>query len=235
MTEIRNFFNQYCKIIAYSLCGLVFAFASFFLIINLYHHLEISKKVTISFTTDAAMVKYQNSLDNINMYLTGFDINKYQGSLSSFQAMAADQKLRKCYELLNNDVMKEFINKAEISIIDIYELRESFENDLMGTCVLGELIWFTQADSNNINNVYLKDNQKLLELYINGLKSETNYLKKDLLNNSSYFFNTQLVSDTLRHNVKDGYYELMASYNKVSGLVELLSEWFYNETKEARL
>lgn len=235
MTEIRKFFNQYCKIIAYSLCGLVFAFASFFLIINLYHHLEISKKVTISFTTDAAMVKYQNSVDNINMYLTGFDINKYQGSLSSFQAMAADQKLRKCYELLNNDVMKEFINKAEISIIDIYELRESFENDLMGTCVLGELIWFTQADSNNINNVYLKDNQKLLELYINGLKSETNYLKKDLLNNSSYFFNTQLVSDTLRHNVKDGYYELMASYNKVSGLVELLSEWFYNETKEARL
>ena len=175
MTEIRKFFNQYCKISAYSLCGLVFAFASFFLIINLYHHLEISKKVTISFTTDAAMVKYQNSLDNINMYLTGFDINKYQGSLSSFQAMAADQKLRKCYELLNNDVMKEFINKAEISIIDIYELRESFENDLMGTCVLGELIWFTQADSNNINNVYLKDNQKLLELYINGLKSETNY------------------------------------------------------------
>ncbi|MEG2283148.1 MAG: hypothetical protein RSB99_00770 [Bacilli bacterium] len=208
---MKDFLKQYCKIVSYSFLGLVFAFASFYLIINLYHQAEIAKTFSVSISTDATVGRYNNMLDAIKSNLSNFDVNNYKGKLTSFQMMGANQKLTECYQELNNDVMKDFQKKTELSIVDIYQLRESFENNILGKCVVSDLMWFANATENKIDSPFLKQNEKMLNLYLNGLKSETSYLKKDLLNNSSYYFNTELVSNTIRNNVKDGYYELMTS------------------------
>lgn len=230
---MNAFIRQYCKIIAYSLMGLVFAFASFFLIINLYHQSEISRIYPVNFEEDAAMKKFNHSISTIDENLKDFNSNRYKGDLTAFQIMTAHAKLKECSEKLNSDVMKEFQSKKEISIVDVYLLRESFENDVLGSCVVSDLGWFAKASTNQVKSDYLLQNEKLLTIYLDGLKGETSYLKKDLLNNSSFYFNTALVASTLRNNVKDGYYELIASYNKVASITEDLSKWFYEETKEA--
>lgn len=228
------FIRQYCKIIAYSLMGLVFAFSSFFLIINLYHQAEISRIYPVDFENDAAMKKFNSSVSAIDENLKDFNANRYKGDLTAFQIMTAHAKLKECSEKLNSDVMKDFQTKKQLSIIDVYYLRESFENDVLGSCVVSDLGWFAKASTNQVKSDYLLQNERLLSLYLDGFKSETSYLKKDLLNNSSFYFNTALVATTLRNNVKDGYYELMSSYNKVASVAEDLSKWFYEETKEAR-
>ena len=69
------------------------------------------------------------------------------------------------------------------------------------------------------------------KLHINSLLNETTYLKKDLLNNSSYFFNTSIASSSIKDNTKDGFYEVMSSYNQAASFVEYMSEWFKNEVE----
>ena len=46
-----EFVKQYVKIITYSLIGLAFAFASFYLLSNAYHYLEIRKDFVVDFNT----------------------------------------------------------------------------------------------------------------------------------------------------------------------------------------
>lgn len=231
---MKDFLKQYCNIIAYSLMGLIFAFASFFFIVNLYHQSEISRTFDVKVSEDASMVTLKNNINAIKSNIEGFNVNNYHGSLTSFQAMAAEQKLRSCVNILDSETIQELNEKDTLTIVDVYYLREKFENEVLGKCVIGELMWFQNVEKNNVDNEFLKANQGLVELYIKGMQSETSYLKKDLLNNSSFYFNTSLVASTLHHNVKDGYYDVMTSYNKASSLVKYFSEWFNEETKGAR-
>ena len=64
---------------------------------------------------------------------------------------------------------------------------------------------------------------------VDALKNNTAYLKKDLLNNSSYYFNTSTASSGVKDNVRDGFYETLGAYKDASLYVEYLSNWFKNE------
>lgn len=229
-----DFLKQYCKIISYSLLGLIFSFASFYLIVNLYHASEIRKTFVYDPSTNATMQKFQNYLTSIKENLPEIDANKYEGDLTAFQVMSADQKLKACYEELNNEAMQAIMNKNELTIVDIYNLREAFETEVVSKCVVTNLDWFAKAEKNQLNSAYLKGNQTYLRLYLDSILSDTYYLKKDLLNNSSYYFNTSLVTSTVMDKVKDGYYDVMASYTKVAAITDELAQWFSEETKGAR-
>ena len=88
-------------------------------------------------------------------------------------------------------------SKDRITIIDVYNLRESYENDILSSCIVNNLYWATTVDSANFNSSYLVNNKDMIQLYVNSLLDETSYLKKDLLNNSSYFYNTSIASSSI--------------------------------------
>ena len=71
----------------------------------------------------------------------------------------------------------------------------------------------------------------MIQLYINSLLDETSYLKKDLINNSSYFFNTSIASSSIKDNTRDGFYEVMGAYNKAASFVEYISHWYKDEVE----
>ena len=141
------------------------------------------------------------------------------------------QNLNSCVNYFNNDTFSTIKNSDSVSITDVYRLRESYDNDILSGCIVTNLYWTMSVNSDNINSPYLIANKEMFKLYINSLLKETSYLKKDLLNNSSYYFNTSIASASIKDNTKDGFYEVMGAYNRAADFVELISNWFKNEVE----
>ena len=66
------------------------------------------------------------------------------------------------------------------------------------------------------------------------LLQDTSYLKKDLYANSNYFFTTDMVALSVKNDVKDGFYEVMASYIKAAKFLDNISDWYQKEEGGAR-
>jgi len=224
-----EFIKQYIKIINYALIGLVFAFAGFYLLSNAYHYLEIRRDFITDFNTQPLVIDVEEKMKNVSENISSFNANNYKGTVGINQMQVIYYNLKACSESFNNETIKSMKEKDRITIIDVYQLRESYENDILSSCIVNNLYWTTTIDPATFNSKYLLDNKKMMQLYVNSLLDETSYLKKDLLNNSSYFFNTSIASSSIKDNTKDGFYEVMGSYGKAADYVEFISEWFKNE------
>ena len=222
-----EFIKEYLRIVSYSLLGLVFAFASFYLLANLYHYLEIRKDFIADFSNQSMVVSVDDSLNKIKSNITKFNPNKYNGNIELITMNKIKTNLDNCINSIDNDQFKELKTKKRINILDVYKLRESYEDKVYNTCIVNNLYWLTE----NAPSGYLKNNEELTKYYFEALKSSTSYLKKDLINNSSYFYNTSVASTTVKDDTKDGYYEVMEAYNKAANYVLYLSEWFNKEVE----
>ena len=127
----------------------------------------------------------------------------------------------------NNKPSLEFItNPKRGGSCDVYAEYEVSDSG-SGVNTVGD--YWDCGNSSSINSSFLINNQELMKLYVEGLKNNTSYLKKDLLNNSSYYFNTSTASSGVKDNVRDGFYETLTAYKEASLYVEFLSNWFKNE------
>ena len=226
-----EFVKQYVKIITYSLIGLAFAFASFYLLSNAYHYLEIRKDFVVDFNTQPLVSNINEKIAKVNQNVAAFNINTYSGNISSTRMSNISSGLKACINSFQNDTYKSMYGKKQISIIDVYNLRESYENDILGDCIVNNLYWTTTVENTNFNSTYLQTNSDMIKLYVDSLLSETSYLKNDLLNNSSYFYNTSIASASVKNNTKDGFYEVLNAYDRAASFVEFVSNWFYNEVE----
>ena len=224
-----EFFKQYLKIINYAMMGLVFSFASFYLLSNAYHYLEIRKDLILDFNSQPLVKNLDQKVEKINENLSSFSIDNYHGDISVNQVQLIYFNLKSCVESFQNETIQSMRDKNKITIIDVYNLRESYENTILSSCIVNNLYWLTTINPDTFPSPYLLNNQDMIQLYINTLLDETTYLKKDLLNNSSYFYNTSIASSSVKDNTRDGFYEVMGAYNKAISFVEFISDWFNSE------
>ena len=66
----------------------------------------------------------------------------------------------------------------------------------------------------------------MLQYYMDDILEDVSYLKKDLVSNSSYFYNTDITNSMIKNNVRDGFYEVLSSYQRTLNFVELIYDWF---------
>ena len=223
-----DFFKQYIKLISYALMGLVFMFASFYLFANCYHYLELRKDYVVNFNEQTQVINMDDTLRKVSQNISSFNANSYNGNMAVNDMQIKKQQLEQCVQLFNNDTVQEMRTKDRITIVDVYNLRESYEDIVLNKCIVGNLFWTTNVDENS-KSTYLKNNKALSKLYVDELISDTSYLKKDLINNSSYFYNTSVASNSVKDNTRDGFWEVMDAYNKAANYVLYVSEWFRME------
>lgn len=224
-----NYVKEYLKIISYILVGAVFSFSVFYLYINIFHSLELSKKYNVNVSESTTVKSYYDRINTIENNIKSFNTATYSGTVATTKMQSIRQNLTNCVNSLKGTYLEEIRNSNSVGITDVYKLRDSYENDILSECIINNLYWTLDVAGNNINSTYLLNNQDLLVLHVNMLKGSTAYLKKDLLNNSSYFFNTSTASSGVKDNVRDGFYETLGAYKDASMYVEYLSNWFKKE------
>lgn len=218
-------FRQYFKIIGNALIGMAFGFACFYLLLNMYHYFEIRRVVNYEGSNNSIMVKMNNKISMINTNINSFNPSNYHGSLSYNEASKLKNKFNVCVNQINNDVLKDIKNKTTIDIRDVYNLREAYENNVASKCLVNQFVWLTTLDSSYENEELVK-NKDIYNLIYNDLLTDTDYVKKDLLNNSSYYFSTDISLLTGKNMTRDTFYQVLSSYDKSLDFILELSKWY---------
>lgn len=222
---MMEMFRQYFKIIGNTLVGIAFGFACFYIILNLYHYSEIRRTVSYEGSSNAVMVRINNKISMINTNISSFNPSSYRGSLTYNEASKLKNKFNTCVKEINNETFNEIKNKNVIDIRDVYNLRESYENNVASKCLVNEFVWLTNLDSSYQNQELVK-NKDLYTMIYNDLLSETDYVKRDLMSNSNYYFSTDISLLTGKNLTRDSFYQVLSSYDKALDFILELSEWY---------
>lgn len=226
-----DFIKQYLKIISYICSGLVFAFASFYLLANLYHYFELRKDYITNYDEQLLVIKVNDTLNKIKENADSFDPNTYKGNISTNNMLLIKNGFNACISSFNNETVTAMHGKNKITILDVYNLREAYENSILNRCIVGNMYWLATDIDESFGSTYLFNSKEINKMYIDSLLSSTSYLKKDLLNNSSYYYNTAIASSSMLDNTRDGFYEVMDAYNRAANFVLYLSDWFKMESE----
>ncbi len=226
---MKKFLKQYFSIINYSIMGIVFGYAFFYLFINMYHYQDIRRVYNTTVKDEMLVKKVDSRLKLIENNINSFDVNKYHGQLDASRLNLVSANLKTCIKYYNNSTYNDLKKKKSISIIDVYNLREAYENEVLNGCIVKNLYWVSAIEKTDFTS--LKSNAVLLSYYFKDILATTNYLKKDLLNNTSYSFSTEIFSKEIKNASKEGFYEVMNAYNSSLNIVEYISNWLKDEAE----
>lgn len=227
---MKKFILEYLSIIGYTITGLLFAYSAFYLLINLYHEKELDRGAQIIVKEDVAYNSVSTKIQEVKNNINSFSSSNYKGDVPVHILLTIQGRLQNCTTQFENETFKSFEDKTEFSVEDVEKLRQSFQNNILSTCLveqLYDLAVANQSDRFPINS--LKTIAPYVELNIKNLLAANNYLTVDLLNNNVYYFTTEHTHTNLVDKTKLSYAELVSSYNRAADLLLELSKWFKQE------
>ena len=214
---MKKFIREYLDLIAYAALGIAFVISSFYLLINYYHSVEVSKTLYIT-ENDIYYNNYKQKLDTINdnlkKYINGNNRTNVYNTMYT--------KLSTCSNVLNSDGMlsKIEVNK-QYNVNDIYTLATTFQEKALNNCWAVNLSYLTDEEllPNEFRDVapFIKNNVATITNRVQGAVDE-------LSNNSSYFMSTSITSSTVRNYLNADYVSIVSSYENFVDIVLYLSE-----------
>lgn len=225
---MMDIFRQYFKLIAYALIGIVFGFAFFYLFLNINHYFEVRRSFSFDGKTDGTVLKIKDNIEKIRSNINTSITSEYVNGLNINDITSVKNRFNVCINVLNSEQFNNVINDEVIDIKDVYNFRELFENEVSSSCLVNQFIPLTTGNE-PLNQMLGTKNKDLYALILNDLINSTEYVKNDLLNNSSYYFSTEISLITGKDLTRDSFYQVLSSYEKSTSFILDLS----NRYKEA--
>ena len=225
---MKDIIKEYIKIFSYAITGIVFVFASFYLIMNIYHMQEVSGKFYIEIDKDSNYQAINTSIENIKKN-NNVDISKSKGKADQRFLLSLNNRINYCTNALENDIYKSLSKKDYLGIKDVYNLKNALNANVINGCLIEQLHYLTYYDNKDGSSDDLTKYSDYINLSIDSIKNKLNYIDKDLLNNSSYYYNSTNTKTSVMDKHRAMYDNIMDTYKDAASLVELLSKWMYEE------
>ncbi len=227
---MKNLLLEYMKIIGYTVTGLVFAYVSFYLILNLYHSMELSRKISINLDEDSTYSNVINKIDKVTENISNFNSGDYHGNIPVGDLLTLKGKLEICTRQFKNDTFIQLKDKSELGIKDIYSFATSFQGFVLNGCLIQQFydLSVEKEDGSlpieSIRNFapFLKTDIELMIASSENTISNINY-------NNIYYFTTDHTNDTLFNKSAHNFYKTLTYYDKAADMALELSNWFQNE------
>lgn len=213
---MKKFIKEYLGVLAYTTIGFVLIISSFYLLMNYYHKEELNKVLYIT-ENDVNYQNYLSKIERIERNLT-----KFQNKKSTNKAYTLMyNKLSTCHIVLTGEgTFYKFPVNTYINSYDVYKLGARFQSDILNVCYAMHLSYL--KDEN------LSDEFKSIAPYvissIETITSQSNFALKELQNNSSYFYSTNITSSTIRNYLSSDYQVIVNSYLEFADIILALSE-----------
>ena len=221
---MKKFIRDYLKVIAMAITGLVFVLASFYLMINYNHNEELKKTIYIG-SNEVNYVKHKEILNDLNTNLNRFNIKR--NTSSAYKQIA--NSLAECYSVLQSkESFTSIETNKEYSAYEIYKLGSNFQNNVINVC-WNRSFEFLKNNNNESSgyNISMPTNIKnmtpILDNYVSAINSNLSDSLKEIENNSSYFYTTNITSATVRNYLGSSYQTIVKSYNDFASILLELS------------
>jgi len=210
--------KKYLHISGLVLLGLIFCISFYYLIINIYHDSSMNKKVFV-YLDNIYYKKYLNNVNDIKKNLDNYSYNKSKHEYDSNTMNNFYNKVNSCYNILakSNIIIDEdvFLGYKEVN-----ELNNDFINLYIDKCFTTNLLWIS-----SLNNSNLKKQFNNAKFSIDILANNSLYLRNELRDNSSYYYNTNDFNLRIRNNLESSYQLILHNYSDFSKIILDLSNY----------
>ena len=218
---MKSLFNDFIKLFANCILVLALMMGSFLVIINLYHHKEVSyvyhKDLNESATYKLFMEKKQDLRNNIDK----IDTDNLAGK--NIKAV-----FNSCYTAIDNSKFAGLNKKQDFTLYDSYEAAFEMKESLSSACLFN--ITYNLKDLKENGNIDA-DITEILD-YVDSQKefimSTNSFLINHMLSNSTYSFVTDITKNSIFNNTYETLNEVNENYYIFVSTVNYLSNWCIN-------
>lgn len=208
--------------VAYVITGFVLGIAFFLLFLNIYHYNEVNYVYEKSNEEIGVSKTLKSELEIVSTKLKTVNVEAHSNS-SNYQVLVdTNERLNKCLNILNNEKLHHQLLKEKMTVEDIYDFQEIYQNEVVNECLVKQLYGISDLnEESDIMNNFIRNN-------IDMILTDVSYVKNNLLNNSSYYFVTNSSKNNIFDLYKESYYQIVTSYRKTVNFVDMVADWYIN-------
>ncbi len=165
---MKTHFDEYLKIIMYTIFGILFAMSIYLIVLNIHHSNSLTSIVNVS-DLDNDYVKYKDNVTIIEEKLA-----------KNVNASALYKALSKAVKNMKNGGVFRLVPKTKLSYKDLYEINDYFMEELINNS------W--------VHNIKELDNSLKYQEIISMLVNNSNYINRVFTNNSLTLYDSNLTN-----------------------------------------
>lgn len=216
--------KEFSYVFAFSITGLISGFSFFLLFSNIYSYKEVNSSYEVQDTEFTTYREMKQKLNSIREIANSFDPNNYKGQEDLFSVVQVQSKLNTCVDKIDTSSFDKLLTKKKIYIKDNYEMQQYYQSVISDECLVKQL--YDLTTNKNLKLSGLDDSSLFLQNEIDNLIKSTDYIQKEIKSNSSYYFPSTNIKETLYDKTRDSYYSLLDDYNNSIDFVYDIALWY---------
>lgn len=226
---MKNYFKEIFELFANCLMILTLALSAHLLLSNVYHYIEVNKSYNYNLNESKTYISFKENVKEIENNINKVDVDNIKDINRRMTALTYKSKTEQC---LNEIKTSDFYNleKNSFKPADIYDYNKTFSSKINSYCTL--LLEAEVTDAINKYNIKVNGYDAVKNNLIRArddLSTDALRLENRLLFNSSYFWTTDTVRNTIYNYTSDVFFTNLSNYSRLTSVIEESSIWYVNE------
>ena len=226
---MKDYFKEIFELFANCLMILTLALSAHLLLSNVYHYIEVNKSYNYNLNESKTYISFKENVKEIENNINKVDVDNIKDINRRMTALTYKSKTEQC---LNEIKTSDFYNleKNSFKPADIYDYNKTFSSKINSYCTL--LLEAEVTDAINKYNIKVNGYDAVKNNLIRArddLSTDALRLENRLLFNSSYFWTTDTVRNTIYNYTSDVSFTNLSYYSRLTSVIEESSIWYVNE------
>lgn len=226
---MKDYFREIFELFANCLMILTLALSAHLLLSNVYHYIEVNKSYNYNLNESKTYISFKENVKEIENNINKVDVDNIKDINRRMTALTYKSKTEQC---LNEIKTSDFYNleKNSFKPADIYDYNKTFSSKINSYCTL--LLEAEVTDAINKYNIKVNGYDAVKNNLIrarDNLSTDALRLENRLLFNSSYFWTTDTVRNTIYNYTSDVFFTNLSNYSRLTSVIEESSVWYVNE------
>lgn len=226
---MKDYFREIFELFANCLMILTLALSAHLLLSNVYHYIEVNKSYNYNLNESKTYISFKENVKEIENNINKVDVDNIKDINRRMTALTYKSKTEQC---LNEIKTSDFYNleKNSFKPADIYDYNKTFSSKVNSYCTL--LLEAEVTDAINKYNIKVNGYDAVKNNLIRArddLSTDALRLENRLLFNSSYFWTTDTVRNTIYNYTSDVFFTNLSNYSRLTNVIEESSVWYVNE------
>ena len=226
---MKDYFKEIFELFANCLMILTLALSAHLLLSNVYHYIEVNKSYNYNLNESKTYISFKENVKEIENNINKVDVDNIKDINRRMTALTYKSKTEQC---LNEIKTSDFYNleKNSFKPADIYDYNKTFSSKINSYCTL--LLESEVTDAINKYNIKVNGYDAVKNNLIRArddLSTDALRLENRLLFNSSYFWTTDTVRNTIYNYTSDVFFTNLSNYSRLTSVIEESSVWYVNE------
>ena len=226
---MKDYFKEIFELFANCLMILTLALSAHLLLSNVYHYIEVNKSYNYNLNESKTYISFKENVKEIENNINKVDVDNIKDINRRMTALTYKSKTEEC---LNEIKTSDFYNleKNSFKPADIYDYNKTFSSKINSYCTL--LLEAEVTDAINKYNIKVNGYDAVKNNLIRArddLSTDALRLENRLLFNSSYFWTTDTVRNTIYNYTSDVFFTNLSNYSRLTSVIEESSIWYVNE------